>query len=80
MLMFVDADVVADVDAIDDVDANVDAVADVAADADADCTVESDADGNEAAVDELEDRLEREGAKSSEVQISLMWDNYNDLD
>jgi len=35
---------------------------------------------NEAAVDELEERLEREGAKSSEVQISLMWDNYNDLD
>ena len=35
---------------------------------------------NDAAVDELEERLEREGAKSSEVQISLMWDNYNDLD
>jgi len=29
---------------------------------------------------ELEKRLEREGAKSSEVQVSLMWDNYNDLD
>jgi len=35
---------------------------------------------NEAATDELQERLEREGAKSSEVQISLMWDNYNDLD
>ncbi len=29
---------------------------------------------------ELEKRLEREGAKSSEVQVSLMWENYNDLD
>ena len=29
---------------------------------------------------ELEERLEREGAKSSEVQVSLMWNNYNDLD
>ena len=35
---------------------------------------------NEAADKELEERLEREGAKSSEVQISLMWNNYNDLD
>jgi len=29
---------------------------------------------------ELEQRLKREGAKSSDVQISLMWNNYNDLD
>ena len=29
---------------------------------------------------ELRSRLEREGAKSSDVQISLMWNNYNDLD
>jgi uncharacterized protein YfaP (DUF2135 family) len=29
---------------------------------------------------ELVKRLEREGAKTSEVQVSLMWDNYNDLD
>ena len=29
---------------------------------------------------ELEKRLDREGAKTSEVQVSLMWDNYNDLD
>ena len=35
---------------------------------------------SEAAVSDLEERLEREGAKSSEVQVSLMWDNYNDLD
>ena len=35
---------------------------------------------SEAAATELEERLEREGAKSSEVQVSLMWDNYNDLD
>ena len=35
---------------------------------------------SEAATSELEERLEREGAKSSEVQVSLMWDNYNDLD
>jgi len=32
------------------------------------------------AMSELQARLEREGAKSSEVQISLMWNNYNDLD
>ena len=35
---------------------------------------------SEEAEQELEERLEREGAKSSEVQVSLMWDNYNDLD
>ena len=29
---------------------------------------------------DLRARLEREGAKSSDVQISLMWNNYNDLD
>ena len=28
----------------------------------------------------LEARLEREGAKRGSVQISLMWDNWNDLD
>ncbi len=32
------------------------------------------------AMDELTERLEREGAKSSDVQISLIWNNYNDLD
>jgi len=32
------------------------------------------------AMSELRARLEREGAKSSDVQISLMWNNYNDLD
>ena len=35
---------------------------------------------DEAAMSELQDRLEREGARSGDVQISLMWDNYNDLD
>ena len=35
---------------------------------------------SEEAEQELVERLEREGAKSSEVQVSLMWDNYNDLD
>ena len=35
---------------------------------------------SEQADKELEERLEREGAKTSEVQVSLMWDNYNDLD
>ncbi len=35
---------------------------------------------SEVADKELEKRLEREGAKTSEVQVSLMWDNYNDLD
>ena len=34
----------------------------------------------EEAMKELRSRLEREGAKSSDVQISLMWNNYNDLD
>ncbi|MDB2542049.1 hypothetical protein N9X31_01325 [Candidatus Poseidoniales archaeon] len=32
------------------------------------------------ALDELRARLEREGARSSDVQVSLMWNNYNDLD
>jgi len=32
------------------------------------------------AMSELKARLEREGASSSDVQISLMWNNYNDLD
>ena len=32
------------------------------------------------AMSELQERLAREGAKSGDVQISLMWDNYNDLD
>ena len=31
-------------------------------------------------VSSLEKRLEREGAKRGAVQISLMWDNWNDLD
>ena len=35
---------------------------------------------SEQAERDLLNRLEREGAKSSEVQVSLMWDNYNDLD
>jgi len=34
----------------------------------------------ERAMSELQARLEREGAQSSDVQISLMWNNYNDLD
>ena len=34
----------------------------------------------EAAMSELQQRLEREGARSGDVQISLMWNNYNDLD
>ena len=29
---------------------------------------------------ELKERLEREGARSSDVQVSLMWNNFNDLD
>jgi uncharacterized protein YfaP (DUF2135 family) len=35
---------------------------------------------NQKVMSELEQRLKREGAKSSDVQISLMWNNYNDLD
>ena len=34
----------------------------------------------ETAMKELQERLDREGAWSGDVQISLMWDNYNDLD
>ena len=34
----------------------------------------------EAAMSELQERLDREGARSGDVQISLMWDNFNDLD
>ena len=34
----------------------------------------------EAAMSELQQRLEREGARSGDVQVSLMWNNYNDLD
>ena len=34
----------------------------------------------EAAMAELQSRLNREGAMSGDVQISLMWENYNDLD
>lgn len=30
--------------------------------------------------DDIEQRLEREGGKTGEVQISLTWDDYNDLD
>jgi len=30
--------------------------------------------------EEMRQRLEREGAKFSDVQFSLLWDNYNDLD
>jgi len=29
---------------------------------------------------EFRERLDREGAKSGDVQVSLMWNNYNDLD
>ena len=32
------------------------------------------------AMAELQERLAREGARSSDVQVSLMWNNYNDLD
>tara|TARA_B100001564_G_scaffold354981_1_gene366512 strand:- start:406 stop:1638 length:1233 start_codon:yes stop_codon:yes gene_type:complete len=34
----------------------------------------------QAAMKELQQRLEREGARSSDVQVSLMWNNFNDLD
>ena len=34
----------------------------------------------ETAMKELQSRLDREGARSGDVQVSLMWDNYNDLD
>ncbi|MBT5390928.1 MAG: hypothetical protein HOL22_01105 [Euryarchaeota archaeon] len=30
--------------------------------------------------DDIEERLEREGGKTGEVQISLAWDDFNDLD
>ena len=30
--------------------------------------------------DDLDERLEREGGKSGAVQVSLAWDDYNDLD
>ena len=40
----------------------------------------SDRVANQKVKSELEQRLKREGAKSSDVQISLMWNNYNDLD
>ena len=42
-------------------------------------TVESRA-AAQRALSELQARLEREGAQSSDVQVSLMWNNYNDLD
>ena len=32
------------------------------------------------AMKDLRERLEREGGKTSDVQISLMWNNFNDLD
>jgi hypothetical protein len=35
---------------------------------------------NSKAIKELQARLAREGARSSDVQVSLMWNNYNDLD
>ena len=34
----------------------------------------------EAAMSELQQRLNREGAMTGDVQISLMWENFNDLD
>ena len=34
----------------------------------------------QAAMKELQERLDREGARSSDVQVSLMWNNFNDLD
>lgn len=35
---------------------------------------------NSKAIKELQARLSREGARSSDVQVSLMWNNFNDLD
>jgi hypothetical protein len=35
---------------------------------------------NEDNVDEFAERLAREGAKTGDVQISLIWNNFNDLD
>lgn len=34
----------------------------------------------QAAMKDLQARLDREGARSSDVQVSLMWNNFNDLD
>ena len=34
----------------------------------------------ETAMKELQERLDREGARPGDVQISLMWDSHNDLD
>ncbi|MDE0857958.1 MAG: hypothetical protein OSA38_05265 [Candidatus Poseidoniaceae archaeon] len=34
----------------------------------------------QAAMKDLQERLSREGARSSDVQVSLMWNNFNDLD
>ena len=34
----------------------------------------------QAEVDEFAERLDREGAATGDVQVSLMWDNHNDLD
>ena len=36
--------------------------------------------GAQAAMKDLQARLDREGARSSDVQVSLMWNNFNDLD
>ena len=37
-------------------------------------------DAESTANDDIEERLEREGGKTGEVQISLAWDDFNDLD
>ncbi len=37
-------------------------------------------DSSEIVNDDIEERLEREGGKTGEVQISLAWDDFNDLD